>query len=85
MSKVSKPKEAHRMPSPTAYHVPLAELEAMPTLSQGQADDLKIDTGDQRVWLSRMTAEDGEPYDNRVTIERFVDGSWVEVEYFQAV
>jgi hypothetical protein len=71
--------------APTAYHVPLAELEAMPTITQGQADDLKIDNGDERVWLSRCTTEDGEPYDNRVTIERLIDGSWQEVEYFQAV
>jgi hypothetical protein len=73
------------MTSPTEYHVPLEELEAMPTLYQGQADDCKIDTGTERVWLSRCTTEDGEPYDNRVTIERLVDGCWIEVEYFQAV
>ena len=71
--------------SPIQYHISLTDLEAMPTLIQGQADDCKIDTGTKRVWLSRCGVEDGEPYDNRVTIERLVDGRWIEVEYFQAV
>jgi hypothetical protein len=68
------------------YEVPLAELEAMPTLSQGQADDLKIDTGKgERVWLARCTREDGEPWDNKVTIERYIDGRWIECEWWEAV
>jgi hypothetical protein len=46
-----------------------AELQAMPTLSTGQADDLKVDTGTERVWLSRCTVADGEPYDHKVTVE----------------
>ena len=48
----------------------LAELEDLPTLAQGQADDLKVDTGTQRVWLNRCGVEDGEPYINKVTIEK---------------
>lgn len=48
----------------------LAYLESLPTLSQGQADDLKIKTKDTRVWLSRMTKEDEMPYDNQVTVEK---------------
>ena len=32
-----------------------AELNRLPTLSTGQTDDLKLDTGDVRVWLSRLT------------------------------
>ena len=62
----------------TAYR--LEDLEAMPTLCVGQADDLKIDTGTRRVWLSRMTIEDGMPYDNQVSVEKLIDGRWVEVE-----
>lgn len=53
------------------HNLTLKELEAMPTLSVGQADDLKIETADTRVWLSRMTVEDGQPYDNQVTVEKY--------------
>ncbi len=53
------------------------ELEALPTLCVGQADDLKIDTGEERVWLSRMTPADGEVY--RVHVERLLDGMWTVV------
>ena len=53
----------------------LKHLEAMPTLATGQADDLKIEilgsAGEGvRVWLSRCTVEDGEPYNNKVTVEK---------------
>lgn len=51
-------------------HYTLAELSALPTLSQGHTDDLKIETKGVRVWLSRMTVEDGMPYDNQVTVEK---------------
>jgi len=47
----------------------LAELEAMPTLTVGQADDLKIETETRRVWLSRLGVADGMPYANQVTEE----------------
>lgn len=63
----------------------LAELEALPTITQGQADDLKIDTGDTRIWLSRCTVEDGEPCDNKVTIEEYDGNRWVEVGWYEAV
>ena len=56
-------------------------LEALPTLCEGQADDLKVETtlGDgtpARVWLSRCDTLDGEPWDNTVTLETCVDGRW---------
>lgn len=60
----------------------LAELEAMPTVCVGQADDLKVETEDTRVWLSCCGIEDGEPFDNKVTIEELVNGQWVEVEHY---
>jgi len=64
----------------------LDELEAMPTLSQGQADDLKVDEGDGiRIWLSRCSVEDGEPCNNKVTIEELQRGSWVEVGWYEAL
>jgi hypothetical protein len=62
----------------------LADLKRLPTLSTGQADDLKIDDGNERVWLSRCTVEDGEPYDNKVTIERIVEGCWQTVTEYEA-
>jgi len=63
----------------------LDELEALPTLTQGQADDLKVDLGIIRIWLSRCTIEDGEPCNNKVTIEEYRAGSWVEVGWYEAV
>lgn len=61
-------------------HIPSAlleytaeELEGWETLSQGQADDLKvaefIDGFSWRVWLCRCGVEDGMPYDDMVTVE----------------
>ena len=58
------------------------ELEEMPTISCGQADNLKIETEDMRVWLSRCGVEDGMPYDNMVTIERLREGRWVTVHEY---
>ena len=51
-----------------------AELEAMPTLTTGQADDLKVETADTRWWLSRLSIEDGETH--RVYLERNIEGRW---------
>ena len=55
-----------------------AELEALPVLCQGQADDLRIEWGGVRYWLSRTGVADGEPYDNTVTIETYnaTTGRW---------
>lgn len=63
----------------------LDELEALPTLSVGQSCNLKIDEGDRRIWLSRCTVADGEPFDNAVTVETLVDGRWVDFERYPAV
>jgi hypothetical protein len=52
----------------------LSTLEALPTLSESQADDLKIETLSQRIWLSRMTIEDGMSYDNQMTVEQLKGG-----------
>ena len=52
------------------------ELEAMPTIHVGHFDDLKLDTGWMRVWLSRCGLEDGAPYRKGVTIEILRDGRW---------
>jgi len=62
------------------------ELEEMPTLAQGQADDLKVEETihgtKYRVWLCRCGVEDGMPYDNAITIERYQYGRWIEVDMY---
>lgn len=58
------------------------ELEAIPTIHSGHFDNLKVQTEDTRVWLSRMTVEDGMPYNNQVTVEKLEDGLWVTVEEY---
>ena len=63
----------------------LRELEQLETISQGQTDNLKIKTEDTKVWLSRMTVEDGMPYNNMVTIEKLKkDGRWEIIEEYPA-
>lgn len=67
------------------YEISLEDLEAMPTLAQGQADDLKIDNGDgERVWLCRCDIDDGMPWNNMVTVERYDGRRWTEVEWWEA-
>lgn len=58
----------------------------MPTITVGQADDLKIETEDFRVWLSRCGVADGEPYENKVTVEMYDinAGEWYEHRCYQA-
>ena len=64
----------------------LKELEGLKTIMQGQADDLKIEDGNIRVWLSRMTIEDGMPYNNQVTVEKLDEnGSWNTIEEYEAL
>ena len=43
-------------------------LRQRPTITTSQAGDVKYDEDGVRVWLSRCTVEDGEPYDTKVTI-----------------
>lgn len=63
----------------------LDELQAMPTITKGLTDDLKIETPDRRVWLSRVTVADGVPYPNQVTVESpNVHGEWVTVRTYRA-
>lgn len=62
----------------------LRELQAMETIEQGHTDNLKIKTEDTKVWLSRMTVEDGMPYNNMVTVEKLINGKWETIEEYQA-
>ena len=63
----------------------LRELQTMKTITQGYTDDLKVKTGDTKVWLSRMTVEDGMPYDNMVTVEKLINGRWEVIEEYPAL
>lgn len=58
----------------------------MPTIKQGHTDDLKVDTGTMRIWLSRMTIDDGMPYNNQVTIEQYYPkvGGWKTIKSCEA-
>ena len=62
----------------------LRELQQRETIEQSQTDNLKIKTEDIKIWLSRMTVEDGMPYNNMVTIEKLIDGKWETIEEYPA-
>lgn len=53
-----------------------AELRAKPTLCQGQNDDLKIDTGRVRYWITR------EPGDHTVSVEHLIGGRWITMQTY---
>ena len=62
------------------------ELEEMPTLEMGQADDLKVEETDRwgdkrRWWLARCGPEDGETH--HVHLERRVSGRWTVVGEYE--
>ena len=57
------------------YPYTSSELEAMPTLAVGHFENLKVEEGEVRWWLSRMSREDGETH--RVRCERLTRGCWV--------
>jgi hypothetical protein len=66
----------------------LAELKELPTLATSHADSLKIEKKGIRVWLSRCTVEDGEPYNNKVTVETYNKSTgytWKIKETYQAI
>jgi len=64
------------------YKFTAEELEKMDTICESQADDLKFEAPNVRVWLSRCTIEDGEPFNNKVTVEKLVDGCWTEYDVY---
>lgn len=63
----------------------LKRIVKMPTISHGQYDDLKYDDGKFRVWVSRMTVQDGAPCDNEITYECLDEekGRWETFESFE--
>jgi hypothetical protein len=62
----------------------LDELHALPTIRTASTGNLKVQTKFKRIWLSRMTIEDGADYNNQVTVERCRDGSWYPAITYQA-
>lgn len=62
----------------------LDELNKMPTISSGQADDLKYETKDLRIWLSRLTIADGMEYNNQVSIDMNRNGTWHTLALYEA-
>jgi hypothetical protein len=61
------------------------QLEALPVLAQGHVHDLHIDTGIYRVWLSRCSIEDGEPFRNTAYIEiKNANHLWQDLGYYDA-
>lgn len=58
------------------------DLEDMETLCESQTCDLKIDTGDARVWQARTSIEDGEPYRHTIYVELLEDGRWIDAGFY---
>lgn len=57
------------------------ELKNLPTLHSGQFDNLKVESKVERVWLSRMTIEDGAVANNIITIEKLKEEGWIRNSY----
>ena len=69
------------MPDNSMYEVyDVAELGEKDTLSQGQAEDLKVDEGGVRWWLSRCGPEDGQDFP--IGVEVCIKGRWTEVHRY---
>ena len=67
----------------------LADFAQTNPIDHGHTDDLyhyhfKNGVG-YKVWLSRMKVEDGMPYDNAVTVEKYIANRWVEVLMYEAI
>lgn len=52
------------------------DISTLPTIRQGHFANLKIETPQVRVWLSRMTLADGEV--EPIQVEKLVGGVWVD-------
>jgi hypothetical protein len=55
-------------------------LVARPVLQEGWAWDLRVDTGEFRLWTARTGLADGEPYEHTVYVELFDEGRWVSAD-----
>jgi len=59
--------------------IPVAELKALQTIQSGHFDDLKLERDGVRWWISRCGIADGQPCDEMVTVEEFLNGVWEAV------
>ncbi len=58
-------------------------LTALDSLHPGHFLDLRIDTGDFRVWTSRCGLADGEPFEHTVHVETLSeDGPWLDLGHY---
>lgn len=62
----------------------LKELKETPTIEKGHFEDLKLDDGTFKVWLSRMTVADGAEYNNQVTVKQLSNGKWYTIAEYEA-
>lgn len=62
----------------------LAELSAMPVISTVELDDLRFQSEERRVWLSRRALDQGAEFLNQVTEEAREGDAWVTVERYPA-
>ncbi len=82
-----KPSETRDQEFNRIYNIPLATLQGMRALAQGQADNLVYESPRFRVWVSRMTQAD---YDGdsasylaeRRTFEEKIGGVWVRLDRY---
>jgi hypothetical protein len=52
------------------------QLRQLDTIEQAwDGDELKIDTGEVRVWL---TTQENRPYNGDYVVETYVNGKWVQ-------
>jgi len=58
----------------------VTELAKMETLCEGQAEDLRVDEGNVRWWLSRCGPEDGQDFP--IGVEVRIKGVWSEVHRY---
>jgi hypothetical protein len=62
----------------------LKDIEGMKVIEQGQMDNLIIRCGNVKVWHSRMTKEDGMPYNNQITVEALDENyNWRTVKEYK--
>ena len=75
---------------PMLKRAPARDLEALPTLATALMGDLKLDVarGDEspgyRVWLARTTRDAGTFLDHHVTVEVYLDETWVVLTKWEA-
>jgi len=58
------------------------ELKALSTISSGQFDNLKIDTGNIRVWICRCGRDDGMFCDDLITVEQLENNRWITISEY---